>query len=319
MRAPATSGQPGHSGHPGHPSRPALPFVALAFVVLMFSFGPPLSKHISVTGQLTAFLRMAIGAAFMFALLRVQGTRPTLANLRRTALPGLAFAGNFGFLLPALHHASVATVAVIIAMQPVVVMVVAGPLFGERVTRWQVLWTVGGLLGAVLVVLGSDSAIRLEPIGLVYAVLSLLSWTAFFLLSKQRVTAIGPLEYMAGSTVWAAVCLLPFALLAASPADVGRIGAGNWLGILAIVFIPGVAHVTLGWCHEYVPVTVSSLAMLAQPPLAALVAWPLEHEPITLVQAIGGAVVLGSIAAVVRRRGERPAPVAAAASDVVPA
>ena len=63
------------------------------------------------------------------------GRRVSWEVLRRTALAGVLFGINLVFVFSALQHASVAVIAVIQALQPGVVLLVAGRWLGERATR----------------------------------------------------------------------------------------------------------------------------------------------------------------------------------------
>jgi drug/metabolite transporter (DMT)-like permease len=57
----------------------------------------------------------------------------------------------------------------------------------------------------------------------------------------------------------------------------------------------------MSWAHRYIPAARSSLFLLAMNVVAIAAAWPIHDEPVTVVQAIGGLVVLVAVAAVLRR------------------
>ena len=57
----------------------------------------------------------------------------------------------------------------------------------------------------------------------------------------------------------------------------------------------------MSWAHKFIPAARSSLFLLAMNVVAIGAAWPLHDEPVTLMQAVGGIVVLGAVAAVLSR------------------
>jgi drug/metabolite transporter (DMT)-like permease len=62
-----------------------------------------------------------------------------------------------------------------------------------------------------------------------------------------------------------------------------------------------VGHTLMSWAHRFVAAARSSLILLGMNVVAIAAAWPLHDEPVTLLQALGGVVVLGAVAAVVSR------------------
>ena len=67
--------------------------------------------------------------------------------MRRSALGGAFFGINVALFASAVQRTSVAEVTLISSFQPVLVLLVAGPLFGERAGRREI-----GLIAAALVV-----------------------------------------------------------------------------------------------------------------------------------------------------------------------
>ena len=286
--------------------------IGMAVVLALWSFGPSLSKRVLSPPLVTVFYRMWAGAALHWIVCVALRRRPDLATLRRTALPGVFFAANLVAFFYALRHASVANVALISALQPAVVLVVAGPVFGERLTRWAVMWTLVALGGAAVAVLGSDSASApTSLLGVLLSVIALFCFTSYFLLSKRASGSAGgpplhPLTYMTGVITMAAVLVTPISLLGSPPSLLLKLSRGDQLAIALVVCVPSLGHIAMSWTHPYIDVTVSSLVLLILPMTAALVAWPLNGQPVALVQAVGAIIVLGALGAVISRRTPTP-------------
>ena len=66
--------------------------------------------------------------------------------------------------------------------------------------------------------------------------------------------------------------------------------------------MPGTGHLLMNWAHRHVRLTVASMAELLAPPVSMIGAVIFVDEPIgRATQAVGGAVVLAALAAVIGR------------------
>jgi drug/metabolite transporter (DMT)-like permease len=99
---------------------------------------------------------------------------------------------------------------------------------------------------------------------------------------------------MLWSTVAAALCVLPVALVF-EPAFVPATIAG-WailLGLGWIVHAGGQSFVA--FALAWLPPAFSSLILLIQPVVAAVLAWSMLSEPLTAAQVVGGSIVIAGI------------------------
>ena len=70
----------------------------------------------------------------------------------------------------------------------------------------------------------------------------------------------------------------------------------TWLALLGLGLISQLgAYLALAYALGHLPATVTSVGLLAQAPLTALLAVPLLGEPLTRPYLIGGALVLAGI------------------------
>jgi drug/metabolite transporter (DMT)-like permease len=245
-----------------------------------------------------AFYRLWMGAAIMVVVLLVTGRRLTWHIVRRAALSGALFGLNLCFFFTALKRTSVADVLIVAALQPALTLLVAGPFFGERVTRHEVAWTAVSLVGVFLVILGSSGTPVWSLEGDLWAIGALLAWTTYWLLSKHIREEVRALEYMTAVTVIAAVVVTPIALLS------GESLATRWQDLLWLVLFVAVAqggHSLLAWSHAQVEVSISSLLILAEPIIAAVAALIFLGESLPALSIVGGAVAVLAVGVVVHR------------------
>jgi drug/metabolite transporter (DMT)-like permease len=276
----------------------------MALVVVIWGLGPPVTKLITAPPLVAVSVRFWITLPIVWLIVYASGRRMSVPLLRATALAGLLFGINLVFVFSALHHSSVAVLAVIQTLQPGVVLVVAGSWMGERATRWHVSWTAVGVLGVVVAILGGNPEVRGDTFGIVLGVASMLTFTGYYLLNRRirSTTAIDAFQWMAGVTLFATVTITPIALATSSRDDYRELAGADWLYLAFVAGAVGiVGHTLMSWAHKFIPAARSSLFLLAMNVVAILAAWPLHDEPVTPVQAIGGVIVLGAVAAVISR------------------
>lgn len=283
---------------------PELPLLAVLVVVVTWGLGPPVSKLISAPPVVAVAYRMSLSVPVLIALTYLSGGRFSVELLRRTALAGAAFGVNLCFVFATFGHVSIAVLSVISALQPGIVLVIAGPLMGERPTRWAALWTLTGIAGTAIVILGADSEIRASPLGVAFATLSMVTFTTYFLINKRVRSAhdISAIEWLAGATTVAALTVVPLALLTADPGELRAIDGADWLWLAVIIAVTGLTgHVLMSWATKWIDASRSSLYVLAMHIVAVGAAWLIHGERVTPVQGIGGLVVLFAVGAVVSR------------------
>ncbi len=246
-----------------------------------------------------AFYRLWFGAAIMLVAMRATRRRLTWPMIKTSALGGVIFGLNVALFFSALKATNVADVLVIQALQPALILLVAGRMFGERITRFDVLWTLVSVGGVVLVTVGSSGTPAWSLRGDVYAVGSLICWTVYFLVSKQARRTVPATEYMTTVTLLAAVVVTPLALASGQSLSGLRWQDWAWLGLFLVAAQGG--HVLLAWAHAQVDVSISSLLLLAQPIIAVAGAALLLDEPLAALEIVGGVVVIASMAAIVTR------------------
>jgi drug/metabolite transporter (DMT)-like permease len=113
----------------------------MVIAVVSWGLANILVKQMSIDGLNVAFYRLWLGTALTFAL------SPPSATGSRCASSGSpprrsAFGVNMVLFFTALKVTTIANATLIGALQPAIVLVIAGPMFGERVGRSEIGWTV---------------------------------------------------------------------------------------------------------------------------------------------------------------------------------
>ena len=285
------------AGLPFHPAGVA----AVSFGVFLWAASTVIVKGSEVTGVTFAVCRVWVGAPALWLVARLSGRRVSREVWRASIVPGVLFAANIALFFEALQRSTVANVTLITSIEPALIFLVAGRMFGERITAGDVGWTLASLAGIGLVVAGAASRPGWHPTGDVLAFIAILVWTVFFLASKRIRARTATLEYFTAVLGIAAVALTPVMFLRGGTFT--DPSARDWLLIVIVALGPGTGgHLLVTWAHRHVDVSLSSVIGVAQPVIAAAGAALFIDEKLVALQIVGGLVTMASVIAVVRRR-----------------
>ncbi len=238
---------------------------------------------------------------FMAGYVALTAERGLLAT-RRPGLQlarGLALLGFSGFLIAALKHLPQAEAVAISFVAPLVILVLAGPLLGERVglARWVA--ALGGLAGMLVVI---RPGAELAGIGVVFALATLACNAAFQLLTRKLALTEHPLTTILLSALIgtaATTVLLPFNLPDHWPTP--------WQALLFVSFgVTGsVSHLLLIRAYRLVPASFIAPLIYNHIVLATLAGYAFFGQFPDALSLVGLAAILGSgagIALYERRR-----------------
>lgn len=267
---------------------------------------------------LTALAPMAWGTTYLVTTELLPAGHPLFAGLLR-ALPAglllLAFlrrlphgvwwwralalgALNIGFFFPLLFLTAErlpgGVAATVGAIQPLLVVLLALPLLGERPTGARVGWALAGAAGVALVVLSPGA--RLDPVGIVAGAAGALSMATGIVLTRRwgRPDGVSSPALVSWLLTAGGLVLLPatFLVEGAPPAiDAAAAGGYLWLGVIGglvayLLWFRGVGRL---------PVASTALLGLLSPVVAAVLGWLVLGQDLRPVQLAGFALALAAI------------------------
>ncbi len=212
---------------------------------------------------------------------------------------GAFFVSGAATAFAALGMTRLLDVTLIGALQPVVVIAFAVAFLGEHVHAGLVWRAAVAIIGTMIVAAAASSSGSWSLAGDVVAVVSMLLNAGWFLYGRILRTnlVVDPFSFMLGTLAAGAVLLTPIAYVAHGGLSI----SGRGMFFAACTMVSGTtAHVAMVWAHRYVPTSVSSPLLLAEPPIVAAGAWVFFGEAVTALEAAGSAVVVGSLWGVVR-------------------
>jgi drug/metabolite transporter (DMT)-like permease len=224
--------------------------------------------------------------------------RPADCSRRRWAVlmfgAGAFFASGAATAFAALGLTRLLDVTLIGALQPALIIAFAVAFLGERVGRSLVTRGVVAIVGTAVVAAAASSSGSWSLAGDIVAVVSLVLNAGWFLYGRVLRTryVIDPFAFMLGTLASAAVIMTPIAFVARGGMDIS--GRGAFFALCTMVSGTS-AHVLMVWAHRYVPTSMSSPLLLAEPPLVAAGAWIWFSEALSVVEIVGSVVVVASL------------------------
>lgn len=284
----------------------SLAYAAVATTIAMWGYSSTVIKAVHPDGLVVAFYRLWfavpllwLSALFVPAMRRSLGTRWALGCLAG----GFFFGVHQILFFNAIKWTSVANVTIIGALQPVLVLLVAGPMFGETLRRAAVGWAGVAMAGTALVVVGSMGLPSVSGAGDLFAVGNLFAFTAYFLVSRKVRETVGTWEYVVGMTTVSA--LIVTAAVAVTQPDLAAPTGTEYLLLLSLAIFPGtLGHVLTNWAHAHVQAFSISMMFLAAPIVSSTAAYFYLGEDVTATQMVGGLIVLLAIGATLAQADE---------------
>jgi drug/metabolite transporter (DMT)-like permease len=237
-------------------------------------------------------VRFVIAGACMVLVMRVGGHRFP----RGRTLVALALLGGVGYVVESLAYfyaltvASAALVALLLYLYPAIVTVLAALVYKQRLTRLKITALVVALAGTALTIgeLGGG-----RPLGIVLGVAAAVSYAVYILLSSR----VGP---RAGAIPAATVIMLAAAVsLGTATAIRGPsfpTAPAGWIAIVALALISTVVAIVAFFAGlERIGPAEASTVSTVEPVVTVALAAAVLGESITVVQVVGGTLILVAV------------------------
>tara|TARA_B100001996_G_scaffold379976_2_gene366613 strand:+ start:44 stop:928 length:885 start_codon:yes stop_codon:yes gene_type:complete len=272
---------------------------AAAIAMVGWAASGVIAKGITELGTFAVvFWRMWIYAVIVILFLKVRGTPLRKESLRISWKGGVSLGADIMLFFSALRLTTVANATVIGSCQPLIMLFIAGRIFGERPRRYDWVLALVAIAGVATVMFGSTGVQGWSLSGDLLSVATVVAWTLYFVFSKLSSRKIESSQYTGATALICALFATPFALASGQLFDMPSANAWIWLFILSIG--PGFAsHMLMNWALAHIPVWFGSTLTLAIPVTATVMAWVFLGEDVVALQFVGMGVVLLALAVIV--------------------
>lgn len=278
-------------------------YLALVAGIVCIAWSAIFVRWTDIPGPASAFYRMLIPAVVLLPtfLFDREGIQLNKRMLGIIALGGLFFALDLALYNTSILKTSAANATLLGNNTPIVVGLLSWLVLRKRPTAAFWLGLFLALAGTV-VILWADLG-KLTRLGVGDAMaLGAAACFAVYLLATERVrTSTSTLGFLRLAMISSTVALLVINLALGISLRVPH-GRTLWavLGLGLVSQLGG--YLALTYALGHLPATVTSVSLLTQGPLTAVMAAILLSEPLTMPQIVGGALVLTGVGLAHRRR-----------------
>ncbi len=285
--------------------------LALAFAAIYLIWG---STYLAIRYAVetipplvAAGIRHAIAGTILLTWAYARGFRPKREHwISGFALGALFFLVGHGTLHWAEQYVASGMAALLIATEPMFILVLAWLMGQQKISRPSALGLGLGVIGVAILTGAELTTKGSSLLGLLAVLLGSVSWAAGVVIAPRLKLPKDAL----GRTAIPLVCGAVMLLLAAGAT--GEIQATHWANIslksvlglaYLIVFGSVVAFTSYIWLLQRCPPALVATHTYANPVVAVLLGWLLASEPLTLRVVLASAAILGAV--VLIRKGER--------------
>ena len=253
-------------------------------------------KSCSISSGEIALWRAVIALVVLLCFKLIRHEKLPFRQIKKDIIPlfitGAAIGFNWILLFEAYRYTSVSIATLSYYFCPVLVMVLSPVIFKERISLKQWLCFAFATVGLVLIIGaragGYDNELYGIALGLAAACLY-----AFVVLMNKKITSVGGIDKTIYQFFGTIAVLLVYV-----PLTTGfEVLSLNSRGLISIAIL-GVVHTGIAYCMYFSAVGKLSgqkVAILSyiDPLVAVIISFTLLNEQITVMQLVGGAMILG--------------------------
>jgi drug/metabolite transporter (DMT)-like permease len=274
----------------------------MRLIITMLIFGSigVFVKKIDMTSSEIAFFRGVIGSLFLLIASFLVKHKPSYKALKENALLLLLSGGAIGlnwiFLFESYRYTTISNATISYYFAPIFVMILAPWILKEKLTSVKVVCIITAMIGLFLIVnpgAGGSSSGQNNTVGILYG-LSAAALYASVILMNKFIKNLSGFETTLVQLLAGALVLFPYVLWQGN-LDLGSLNSTSIIFILIL----GIVHTGLAYflyftsLQELKGQTIAVLSYI-DPISAVIIAAIFLKEGMTLIQIIGGLLVLGS-------------------------
>lgn len=271
----------------------------LMLIVSMATFGTLglFVRHIQVSSGELALYRAIMATVMIGAYLLITGNKIPFKSIKNDIpfllLSGMAMGINWILLFEAYKYTTVSVATLSYYFAPVIVTLVCPILFKEKMSVKQVVCFVMSTLGIVMITgIGDISTSETNIIGILFGLGAAMFYATVILINKFIKTVEG-LHRTFLQFIAAIIILVPY-VAATNGVNLDLLDKIGWSALLVV----GIVHTGITYCLYFsslneLPGQKVAILSYIDPLVAIVISVTLLGESMTMIQAIGGALILG--------------------------
>ncbi len=274
------------------------PYIPIIIGVISVSLSAIFVKLAEAESGVIAFYRMLFSVLIMSPLFLVK-YRHELKDLSKkewlfTSIAGVFLAFHFILWFESLNYTSVASSTVLVTLQPIFALAGTYLFFKENISLKAIVATVVAISGSVLIAWGDFKVSGDAFYGDVLALIACALVTGYFLFGQEVRKQLSLITYT--MVVYSVSTIVLFVYVLVAGQSFGPYESTEWILFLLLAIVPNLlGHNLFNWAIKYVSTNIISISILFEPIGAAILAFFIFGEYLSLSQIIGGAVVIVGI------------------------
>lgn len=253
-------------------------------------------RNISISSAELALYRAILAAVLIGVYLMVTRQKILFSKIKREVplllLSGGAMGINWILLFEAYKYTTVSIAILSYYFAPVLVTVVCPIFFREKLTGKQILCFVMSTVGLVLITLTGESGGAQMLLGILFGLGAAVFYATVILLNKF-IKNVGGIHRTFLQFLAAIVVLIPYVTLTGK-VTLWQMGSTGWINLLIV----GLVHTGITYCLYFsslkeLPGQKATILSYIDPLVAVMVSLLFLQEEMTVMQIVGGVLILG--------------------------
>ncbi|MDN3428864.1 DMT family transporter [Microbacterium sp. APC 3898] len=274
------------------------PYIPIIIGVFSVALSAIFVKMTSADSGVTAFYRMLFSIVIMSPVFFLKYTHEIKKLSKRdwtfTTIAGVFLAFHFILWFESLNYTSVASSTVLVTLQPLFAFAGTYFFFKEKLSLKTLVAGAIAISGSVLIGYGDFKLSGSALFGDLLALIACALITAYLLFGQDVRKRLSLVTYT--FVVYGISTITLFFYIIFKGESFGPYPASEWMWFLLLALIPNLlGHTLFNWALKWVSTNVISIAILFEPIGAAILAYFILGEYLSLSQIVGGSIVLAGI------------------------
>ena len=277
---------------------PINPYIPIIIGVISVSLSAILVKLSNADSGVIAFYRMLLSVLIMspwffwkyFTELKLLSRKEWIFS----SIAGVFLAFHFILWFESLNYTSVASSTVLVTLQPIFAFVGTYFFFKEKISVKSLLAGAIAILGSVLIAWGDFRISGQALFGDILALIACALVTGYFLFGQEVRKRLSLVTYT--MVVYSVSVVTLFFYVVLKGESFGPYPTNDWIVFLLLAIIPNLlGHNLFNWAIKWVSTNVISISILFEPIGAAILAFFIFDEYLSVTQLFGGLIVIAGI------------------------
>lgn len=274
-------------------------FPVLTSGLISISFASIFIRWCEAPALIITFYRLALAGLFYLGVHKVGKKRVRLAakSWSLAVLSGLFLAAHFALWISSLDYTSVASSVVLVQTAPVFVVVGSLIFLREKPSALMMGGVAVSLAGTLIISLSDFRAEESSLVGNLLAIGGAVAAAGYLLIGRKLRASVGTIQYV--MVVYSIAAVAAFFLVLIYNHSFVNYSARTFGLFLVIAFVPQViGHTSLNWALKYFSAASVSIATLAEPVGASVLALLFLGEALSPIKIAGGLTIICGVAIV---------------------